>query len=153
MVSTVKKSEARMPLASARRKADHVGPERLGLGPSPFVLSSLLTVVAPMRTPSFLSSPWIRTYPHLGFSRPRRSTRSRTSGSIGGRPGLLERSVHFRLTSSRCHRGRVCGVTRNEDQRARETRREAAARKARSIGRKDGRATCRRRTLDLTAQD
>ena len=36
---------------------------------------------------SFSSSPRIRWYPQRGFSRPRRTTRSRTSGSIGGRPG------------------------------------------------------------------
>jgi hypothetical protein len=44
-------------------------------------------VVAEILIPSFSSSPRIRWYPQRGFSVPRRTTRSRTSASTGGRPG------------------------------------------------------------------
>ena len=39
---------------------------------------------------------------------------------MGGLPPAdLRRTVHFRLTSSRCHRRSVCGLTRNDDHRVR----------------------------------
>jgi hypothetical protein len=40
---------------------------------------------APMRCPSRVSSPWMRRCPQRGFSRANRTTRSRSSSSIGGR--------------------------------------------------------------------
>jgi hypothetical protein len=45
------------------------------------------TVVAEILIPSLRSSPRIRWYPQRGFSLPRRTMRSRASGSIDGRPG------------------------------------------------------------------
>ncbi len=65
--------------------------------------------------------------------------------AVRERPARAVGYVHFRRTSSRCHRSRVCGVMRNEGQRSLGRTRLAAARKTRSIGRSDGRATCRRR--------
>ena len=38
--------------------------------------------------PSFVSSPWIRRYPHTGFSFASRTTRRAMLGTVGGRPGL-----------------------------------------------------------------
>jgi hypothetical protein len=44
--------------------------------------------------------------------------RALTWGSIAGRPGRpLILYVHFFLTSSRCQRSRVSGLTKNEDHR------------------------------------
>ena len=39
-------------------------------------------------TPSFITSPWIRRYPHSGFSFASRTTRRAMPGTAGGRPGL-----------------------------------------------------------------
>jgi hypothetical protein len=61
IVSTVKKSVARMPQAWALRNSDQVGPSRRGAGPSPSARRILLMVVAPTRTPTLRSSLWIRT--------------------------------------------------------------------------------------------
>jgi hypothetical protein len=59
--------------------------------------------------------------------------RSRTSGSIGGRPGWpVLRWVHFFLTSSRCQRSSVSGRTTNEDQLLLVSARLAAAKRTRS---------------------
>src|SRR5665811_2456061 len=64
---------------------------------------------------------------------------SRIAASIGGRPGRpLLRWVHFLLTSSRCQRRRVAGVTRKATQRSRGMTRLAAARRTRSIARSLG---------------
>ncbi len=60
-VSTVKKSVVRIPPAWARRNSDQGGPWRRGAGPSPWARSTLPIVLAPTRTPTFWSSPWIRT--------------------------------------------------------------------------------------------
>jgi hypothetical protein len=65
-VSTVKKSQATMPSAWARRNSVQVGPERRGAGPSRAVRSRVRIVVALTRSPSFLSSPPIRTQPSAG---------------------------------------------------------------------------------------
>ena len=43
-------------------------------------------VEAPMRWPSLSNSPWIRMYPHRGFSRAIRTTKATRTSSIGGRP-------------------------------------------------------------------
>jgi hypothetical protein len=64
-----------------------------------------------------------------------------------GRPGPRRREVHFRLTSSRCHRRSVWGVTMNEAQRSRESALLADARNARSRSLSSGRRTERRSTL------
>jgi hypothetical protein len=84
-------------------------------------------VVAPTRMPSLRNSPWIRTQPQPGFSRPRRSTSSRSPRSIGGRPGEQRRNVHFLATSSRCQRSSVCGETGNTGHRSRGNSALAAA--------------------------
>src|SRR5450830_1388660 len=129
-VSTVKKSQAMMPSACARRNSVQDGPVRLGAGPSRAVRSRVRIVVAATRMPSLRSSPSIRTHPHRGFSRARRRMSSRIAASIGGRPGRpVLRSVHFLLPSSRCQRGRVAGVTRKATQRSRGMTRLAAARR------------------------
>jgi hypothetical protein len=116
-------------------------------GPRPARRRIRRIVLAPTRIPSLRSSPWIRTHPHLGFSLPGRTTRSVTSGSRGGRPGPRCGEVHLRLTSWRCHRSSVWGVTMNEPHRSRESPRLAAARNARSRSRSSGRRTGRRRTF------
>src|SRR6266511_3467811 len=90
-VSTVKKSQANTPLPCARRNSLQVGPVRRGPGPRPARRRIRRSVLAPTRTPSLRSSPWILTHPHLGFSRPRRVTRSVVWESRAGRPGLRRR--------------------------------------------------------------
>lgn len=70
--------------------------------------------------------------------------RSRTSGSIGGRPGCpLLLYVHFLLMSSRCQRRRVSGLTMNDDHRSLGIARLAAASRTRSRRWSRGRFTCR----------
>ena len=86
MVSTVKKSVARIPRAWLRRNSAQVGPPRRGAGPSPCRRRSVRIAEAETRMPSLASSPLIRTHPHLGFSVPIRRMSSRTSSAIGGLP-------------------------------------------------------------------
>jgi hypothetical protein len=105
-----------------------------------------LIVVAPTRMPSLRSSPWIRTQPQLGFSRPRRNTSPRSAGSSGGGPGDRRRNVHFLATSSRCQRTSVCGETTNTDQRSRRSSLLAAASSIRSRHPSGGRLTVRPNT-------
>ena len=102
------------------------------------------TVVAEILIPSLRSSPRIRWYPQRGFSRPSRTTRSLTLGSIGGRPSCpFFRKVHFFRTSSRCQRSKVSGRTTNEDQLLLGIARLAAANRTRSRRLSRGRDTCR----------
>ena len=61
-------------------------------------------------------------------------------------PGPRRAYVHRLRTSSRCQRSRVWGVTSRPWRRRGESRRLVAARKARSLDRRLGRSTCRRRT-------
>jgi hypothetical protein len=68
-VSTVKKSQAMIPPACARRNSVQLGPVRRGAGPSRAVRSKVRIVVAATRIPSLRSSPSIRTQPQQGFSR------------------------------------------------------------------------------------
>ena len=75
----------------------------------------------------------------------RRSTSSRISSPIGGRP-TRHGYVEPLATSRRCQRSSVVGVTTNERQRARGNRRLAAERKTRSEGLSSGRASWRRST-------
>src|SRR6266536_1862047 len=119
---------------------------RRGAGPKPERRRTDLIVVAPTRMPSLRSSPWIRTHPQPGFSRPRRSTSSRSTGSIGGRPGERRRYVHFLATSSRCQRSSVCGETGNTDHRSRGSSVLAAASSRRPRRRSGGRLRVRRNT-------
>src|SRR5438034_1109391 len=69
-VSTVKKSQASIPCASARRNSPQERPLRRGAGPTPERLRIDLIVVAPTRMPSLRNSPWIRTQPQPGFFPP-----------------------------------------------------------------------------------
>ena len=59
MVSTVKKSQARMPDAWERRNCPHVGPRR-GAGLMPAARRIVAIDVADTRMPRPRSSPWIR---------------------------------------------------------------------------------------------
>ena len=86
MVSTVKKSVARIPRAWLRRNSAQVGPPRRGAGPSPCRRRSVRIAEAETLMPSLASSPLIRTHPHLGFCFPIQRMRSRTSSAIGGLP-------------------------------------------------------------------
>ncbi len=129
----------------ARRNSLHDGPRR-GAGPKPERLRIDLIVVAPTLMPSLRNSPWMRTQPQLGFSRPRRNTSSRIAGSSGGRPGDRRRYVHFLAMSSRCQRNSVCGETRNTDQRSRGSSLLAAASSIRSRRPSGGRFTVRPNT-------
>lgn len=105
-------------------------PPSSGSGPEAVRPEIVAMVVAETRIPRPRSSPWIRWYPHLGFSLAKRRTRLRVSGSMAGRPGRRRGFVHFRVTSRRCHRRRVSGQTRNERQAFRGRTLLAAARKA-----------------------
>ncbi len=59
-------------------------------------------------TPSLVSSPWIRRYPHSGFSVARRTTRRAMPGIVGGRPGLRRLLVsYFFAASLRCQASSV----------------------------------------------
>ena len=60
MVSTVKKSVAKMPLAWARRNSLQVGPERRGAGGRRWRRRTVATLVLETVTPSFFSSPTMR---------------------------------------------------------------------------------------------
>ncbi len=115
IVSTVKKSKARIPFACDLRNSLHVGPDRRGAGPSPFARSRVRILVAETLMPSLASSPRIRMHPHRGFSLPIRRMRSRTSSGIGGLPPAdLPRKVHFLRTRSRCQRRSVWELTTNQ---------------------------------------
>jgi hypothetical protein len=59
-VSTLKKSQATIPLAWARKNSGHVLEERRGAGSMPDCCRIDQTVLAAIRTPSRASSPWIR---------------------------------------------------------------------------------------------
>jgi hypothetical protein len=60
IVSTVKKSQARIPVACDRRNCDHVGLAGRGAGSRPWRSRMVRIVVAETRSPSFSSSPRIR---------------------------------------------------------------------------------------------
>jgi hypothetical protein len=74
-----------------------------------------------------------------------RSTRSRISPPIGGRPRRTA-YVQRRATSRRCQRNSVVGVTRNDRQLDRGNSRLAAVSKTRSVIVSCGRLVCRRST-------
>ena len=61
--------------------------------------------------PSPASSPWIRRYPHVGFSVARRTIRARRPAAMAGRPGRTGCVVQRRVISWRCQRRTVAGVT------------------------------------------
>jgi hypothetical protein len=78
-----------------------------------------------------------------GFSRASRSTNSRISPPIGGRP-FRPAYVQRRATRRRCQRDSVVGATRNDGQRERGDNRLAAARQTRSVVVSRARCVCRR---------
>jgi hypothetical protein len=86
-------------------------------------------------------------HPHLGFSLPIRRMSSRTSSLIDGLPPEeIRPKVHFLRTKSRCHRRSVCGLTRNDDHRARGSNLPSAAMNNRSWRRSS-------RSADLALED
>jgi len=63
-------------------------------------------------TPSLVSSPWIRRYPHSGFSIASRTTRRAMLRAVGGRPGSRCLLVSYLAAASlRCQASSVAGVT------------------------------------------
>jgi hypothetical protein len=75
-------------MASAweRSNAAQVWLLRSGAGSMPASLRISHTVDAAILIPSTNSSPWMRRYPHVLFSRDRRSTSSRIDRTVRGRP-------------------------------------------------------------------
>ena len=100
-------------------------------------------MLAASETPNPTSSPWMRRYPQPAFSRASRTTSSRTSTGVPGRPGRRPVYVQRRATSSRCQRSSVAGVTKNDAHARRGNARLNAASSARSAGRSCERATWR----------
>jgi hypothetical protein len=88
IVSTCRKSQARMPLAGTVRNLVHVGPVRRGAEPTRALVRIAQTVLGASRYPRPANSPWMRRHPHIGFSRAGLSTNSRTCALTGGRPGV-----------------------------------------------------------------
>ena len=86
-VTVSKKSQASRTSAWERRKSAHVAELRSGAGSIPASCRISQTVEAATFTPSTSSSPCTRRYPHAGFSRTRRSTRTRIERTVRGRPG------------------------------------------------------------------
>src|SRR6266511_1907314 len=144
-VSTVRKSQASMLAACARKKARHDECVRCGAGWRPASSSTLRTEVAETAIPRPLSSPTIRLYPQCGFSRARRRISSRSERSSGGRPCLRCEYVHRRAISWRCQRSSVSGLNENADQGVCGSKRLSDASSARSARVSFGREACRRR--------
>ncbi len=130
--STWKTSTASIVDACVRRNCRHVVSVcRCGAGGSPRVFRTRRIVEALTRWPRVRISPWIRWYPHVGFSVASRLISVAISGLIGGRPircGL----VHVRVIRRRCHRRTVPGVTSRCVRSAVGRSRMSAARTARS---------------------
>jgi hypothetical protein len=80
-------------------------------GSIPWSRRMLPTVVSEISCPRLARAPWMRSWPHAGFSRPMRNTSSMISGRTRGRPTARRRSlqVHFSATSCRCPRRMVSG--------------------------------------------
>jgi hypothetical protein len=142
-VSTVKKSQARVLAACWRRKARQLGRSRCGAGGTPARASTLRTSVADTLTPRLRSSPTMRKYPQLLFSRASRRISSRTYRATGGRPGRRCGYVQRQATSRRCQRNSVSGLTMKRARERRGSTRLSAASRKRSWGSKRGRPTCR----------
>ena len=119
---------------------------RLGEDSMPWRRRIAHTLEGASLTPIVASSPWIRRYPHIGFSFARRRITETVPTGIDGRPSRRCEQVHFRRTRSRCHRSKVSGWTRNRPRRAGDRSRLSPARTALSTGRSAGRATCLRKT-------
>jgi hypothetical protein len=113
-----------------------VGPERRGTGSMPAARRISQTVDGVTVTPSFVISPWIRRYPHSGFSFARRTTRRAMLRTMGGRPGARCPLVsYFFAASLRCQASNVAGVTgKTSVQRVRGISPASAANHTRSAG-------------------
>lgn len=96
------------------------------------------TVDAPTRRPTPASSPAMRRYPQLGFSRAIRTISSRIDDRVGGRPGPCRLVAHRRFTRTACQRRTVPGVTNKCRRQAGRSIRTRALITARSAH--DGRA-------------
>jgi hypothetical protein len=76
----------------------------------------------------------MRRYPQPGLSRAICSTSARTDGAVRGRPGFRREYAQRRRTRQACQRSRVHGerIRRSGDSWLRGSRRDSAARTARS---------------------
>ena len=105
-VSTCRKSTTRISAARACKNCRQVGPDRRGAGSMRAARRISRTVDGATVTPGFVSSPWIRRYPHSGFSLAARTTRRAMLRTIGGRPGLRRPLVsYFPAASLPCQPG------------------------------------------------
>ena len=87
-------------------------------------------------TPSLVISPWMRRYPHSGFSFASRTMMRAMLGTVGGRPGLRRLLVSYLLAASlRCQLSSVAGVTgKMPGQQVRGMSRASTANHSRSAG-------------------
>lgn len=101
----VSKKSARMAWAWERRKVAQVVCWRSGAGSDPWSAATLI--------PRTASSPWMRRYLQLEFSRASRNTRAGTDRTVRSRPGRLGREAFAwrRRSSSRCQRSTVSRET------------------------------------------
>jgi hypothetical protein len=114
-VSTVRKSQATIADPCARRNCDQLSSARRGAGSIPRRRRIAQIVLGASAIPSPTSSPWMRRYPQVGFSRAMRSTSSQMPLSVRGRPRATRAYVQRRATSWRCQRKRVTGDTKKDD--------------------------------------
>jgi hypothetical protein len=108
--SVVKKSAPAISPQCARRNVCH-DVERSGTGEMPRDRRIRAIVDRPTSYPTFLSAPWIRVYPHVGFSAAIRPTSWRISARTPRRAVLFLAYVHLRAINCRCQRSNVSGVT------------------------------------------
>src|SRR6266568_3402865 len=146
IVSTVKKPQASRPSARARRKVRQEVSRPREAGRYRQVRRIRRTLASLTSWPRRVSSPCTRRYPQAGFLPASRSTSSRISWQVPGRPGRLGQ-VHLRVTRRRCQASRVPGVTSRLPRSAAGSSRASAARTARSAQSGPGRATWRRSTI------
>jgi len=86
--------------------------ERSGAGSMSLLRGICHTVVWPIWCPSPMSSPWMRRYPHVGFSVASRTISRRSPTGVGGRPGRRRGGwVQCRAMRRWCQRSNVSGVT------------------------------------------
>jgi hypothetical protein len=145
-VSTVNKSVAMMPAAWARRNARQVTEARRGAGRSPLPSSTARDRGGCYADAELLESALDALVAQREFSLASRRISATSWSSSGGRPPRLSGWVHLRVTSRRCHRRIVSGVTRKIDQRRRGSALLSTASSARSAGWNSGRLTWRRST-------
>jgi pimeloyl-ACP methyl ester carboxylesterase len=109
----------RRPHPWAVKNSCQVGPDRPGAGSTPAAFMISHTVDAPRVCPRPASSPWMRRYPQVGFSRASRLMRTRAPRVVEGRPGIRIRVVlQRRATRARCQPRIVAAVTSIPSRRA-----------------------------------